>query len=34
MAAFQMARLEDIAEIDQARCAFRPVRHHLGITTF
>ena len=34
MSGFQMARLDDIAEIDQARCAFRPIRHHLGITTF
>lgn len=37
MGAFQVARLDEIDEIDEiddARCPFRPVRHHLGITTF
>ncbi len=29
-----MARLEEIEEVDVDRCPFRPVRHHLGITTF
>jgi hypothetical protein len=31
---FQVARLEEIEEIDDGRCPFRPVRHHLGITAF
>jgi mannose-6-phosphate isomerase-like protein (cupin superfamily) len=34
MARFSVARLEDIEEIDDWRCPFRPVRHHFGITTF
>jgi tetratricopeptide (TPR) repeat protein len=34
MADFAIARLEEIEEIDGSRCPFRPVRHHLGITTF
>jgi tetratricopeptide (TPR) repeat protein len=34
MAAFSVARLEEIAEIDDGRCPFRPVRHHFGIMTF
>jgi len=34
MAGFQVARLDEIGEIADSRCAFRPVRHHLGITTF
>jgi hypothetical protein len=34
MAAFSVARLESIAEIDDGRAPFRPVRHHFGITTF
>jgi tetratricopeptide (TPR) repeat protein len=31
---FAVAQLEEIEEIDDGRCRFRPVRHHLGITTF
>src|ERR1700727_4109002 len=34
MAAFSVARLEEIPEIDNGQCPFRPVRHHFGITTF
>ena len=34
MAAVSVARLEEIAEIDNGECPFRPVRHHFGITTF
>jgi tetratricopeptide (TPR) repeat protein len=34
MANFAAARLDEIAEIDDGRCPFRPVRHHFGITTF
>lgn len=34
MARFAVARLDEIPEIDDGRCPFRPVRHHLGITTF
>jgi tetratricopeptide (TPR) repeat protein len=34
MAGFAIARLDEIEEIDDGRCPFRPVRHHFGITTF
>lgn len=34
MAPFAVARLDEIDEIDDGRCPFRPVRHHFGITTF
>jgi tetratricopeptide (TPR) repeat protein len=34
MAAFSVARLEEIAEIDSGECPFRPVRQHFGIMTF
>lgn len=34
MARFTAARLDDIREIDDGRCPFRPVRAHFGITTF
>ena len=34
MAGFSVARLDEIAEIDDGRCPFRPVRHHFGIMTF
>jgi hypothetical protein len=34
MAGFAVARLEEIDEIDDGRCPFRPVRHHFGITRF
>jgi mannose-6-phosphate isomerase-like protein (cupin superfamily) len=31
---FSVARLEDIEEISDGRCPWRPVRHHFGITSF
>jgi hypothetical protein len=34
MAKYTVARLAEIDEIDDGRCAFRPVRHTLGITSF
>jgi hypothetical protein len=34
MAPFTVARLEEIDEIEDGRCPFRPVRHHFGIMTF
>jgi tetratricopeptide (TPR) repeat protein len=34
MASFAVARLDEIDEIDDGRCPFRPVRHHFGIRTF
>lgn len=34
MAKFSVARLDEIPEVDDGRCPFRPVRHHFGITTF
>src|SRR5436305_1921347 len=34
MAGFAVARLEEIDEVDDGRCPFRPVRHHFGIATF
>jgi tetratricopeptide (TPR) repeat protein len=34
MAGFDVARLDEIPEIDDGREPFRPVRHHFGIMTF
>jgi mannose-6-phosphate isomerase-like protein (cupin superfamily) len=34
MAGFALAQLDEIEEIDDGRCPFRAVRHHLGITSF
>ncbi len=34
MTDFALARIDEITEIDDGRCPFRPVRHHFGITTF
>lgn len=34
MASPKLARLDEIDEIDDGRCPFRPVRHHFGIMTF
>jgi tetratricopeptide (TPR) repeat protein len=34
MAGYQIARLEEIEQIDDGRAPFRAVRHHFGITTF
>lgn len=34
MARFAVAQLDEIDEIDDGRCPFRPVRHHFGIMMF
>jgi tetratricopeptide (TPR) repeat protein len=34
MSAYTVARLDEIEEVDDGRAPFRPVRHHLGITSF
>src|SRR5579872_5714139 len=34
MTEFAVARIDEIPEIDDGRCPFRPVRHHFGITNF
>jgi tetratricopeptide (TPR) repeat protein len=34
MTRYTVARLDQIEEIDDGRCLFRPVRQHFGITTF
>jgi hypothetical protein len=34
MQSYEVARLDEIEEIDDGRSPFRPVRHHLGITAF
>jgi mannose-6-phosphate isomerase-like protein (cupin superfamily) len=34
MAGFAIAQLDEITEIDDGRCPFRPVRHHFGISSF
>jgi tetratricopeptide (TPR) repeat protein len=34
MAGFAVARLDEIDEVDDGRCPFRPVRLHFGINTF
>lgn len=34
MTEFAVAKIDEIAEIDDGRCPFRPVRHHFGITNF
>ena len=34
MSGYTVAHLEEIEELDDGREPFRPVRHHLGITTF
>lgn len=34
MTSYAVARLEEIDEIDDGRCPFRPIRHHFGITSF
>jgi tetratricopeptide (TPR) repeat protein len=31
---FRTARLDEIDELEDGRCPWRPVRHHLGITAF
>lgn len=34
MAAYSVARIDEIDEISDGRCAFRPVRHHFGLQSF
>jgi mannose-6-phosphate isomerase-like protein (cupin superfamily) len=34
MSGYAIARLDEIEEISDGRCPFRPVRHHFGITSF
>jgi tetratricopeptide (TPR) repeat protein len=34
MTSYAVARLEEIEELTDGRCPFRPVRHHFGITSF
>src|SRR3954447_22186500 len=34
MSGYATARLDDIEEITDGRCPYRPVRHHFGITSF
>ncbi len=34
MSEYAVAHLEEIGEITDARCPWRPVRHHFGITSF
>jgi hypothetical protein len=34
MTGYAVARLEEIDEVTDGRCPFRPVRHHFGITSF
>jgi quercetin dioxygenase-like cupin family protein len=34
MSDFAVAHLEEIGELSDGRCAYRPVRHHFGITSF
>jgi tetratricopeptide (TPR) repeat protein len=31
---YAVARLDDLDEIDDGRCPYRPIRHHFGITSF
>lgn len=34
MSGYKVARLDEVGEVDDGRCPWRPVRHHLGITAF
>lgn len=34
MAAYKVAHLDEIEELTDAGCHYRPIRHHLGITAF
>jgi mannose-6-phosphate isomerase-like protein (cupin superfamily) len=34
MTSYAVARLDEIAELNDGRCPFRPVRHHFGISSF
>ena len=34
MSGYAVVHLDEIDELDDGRCPWRPVRHHLGITSF
>jgi len=34
MSGYAVSRLDEIDELDDGRCPYRPVRHHFGITSF
>lgn len=34
MSGYAVAHLDEIDEMDDGRCPYRPIRHHLGITAF
>jgi hypothetical protein len=34
MSGYMVARLDEIDELNDGRCPYRPVRHHFGITSF
>ena len=34
MTSYAVAQLDEIDEVNDGRCPFRPVRHHFGITSF
>jgi hypothetical protein len=34
MSEYEVARVDEIDEVDDGRCPMRPVRHHFGITSF
>src|SRR6476469_3019991 len=34
MSGYEVARLDEIEELDDGREPFRPIRHHFGITSF
>ncbi|MCA1679530.1 MAG: hypothetical protein LC777_11565, partial [Actinobacteria bacterium] len=34
MSGYAVAHLDEIDELDDGRCPWRPVRHHLGISAF
>ena len=34
MTSYAVARLDEIDELNDGRCPFRPIRHHFGITSF
>src|SRR6186713_1233291 len=34
MSSYAIAKLDELEEVNDGRCPFRPVRHHFGITAF
>jgi len=34
MSGYAIAKLDELEEVNDGRCPFRPVRHHFGITAF